>query len=804
MGITQTEQIEKNSPRINKLLYVAGIIVAGILVIIIIFLLYSRFVPSSSPTILPTPTPIISPSAPVSLTAPTTFFQSYTLDTSLPQITTLQEYQLHSDFSEMEIQHLTTIFGLSDINIEADWVVAGNTTDPQQRGLLTFNRTTGEFHFESYGIHLLPSSSTAQSVNASVHELLTNLGIADDTITCPFTYERTSIPEVLFVECHRDWEQMGAPILNPIGMVNLPETIPFSQLRVGYTFEGAPTDEDVVNTSSKQDGLARPNDFNTATVALYKQDNSILAIDSTIRPIERTLTTQGSTMMNPDEALASFQNHQATFSLTIPAGSGYTDLANVYPNNQATGKVATITDFILTYEENLPGTPQASLSPVYLIRGTAELDSGYRVRFVETIPATKQTAKVQGERTYLAQDSIKLGNLTPGPSQTPTVPIPSKTPKAPPITPTSFLPTAPLHTPRGSPTPPPTVEDCADLDTGKLQSGYNIYTIDIPGKGTITLMKGPISGFYFKEASFQARNIGEIRKIVIDLVVDQLQIYVAGYLKDHPDELAEIKTSEDKKKLLGKIGETVDTKTYVYSGISPLRDKAEERLVAMVTESTIDEWATKDDIFPRMFFYSGYSNLDETHFCFITGHSPALFFYTDKPMRVSVQLGFDPLYADPVTSDWLNIRVFPDGTLLVPSSTSKLTKLYYEFDRQKTTFHHTNEGFIVRRDTWESLVTGTIALSLRLTPDETRTLVTDVARVVRNMPDASHLRLSVVDQQQLNDQLPISINPKPSELHRVHILVSPLTNSMSISYPSLSPVSRTGFTVVEVGASPAL
>ncbi|MBI3443585.1 hypothetical protein HY008_02855 [Candidatus Woesebacteria bacterium] len=261
-----------------------------------------------------------APSAkPSPLPPPKVFFETYENKSSLPTVPeTVNGYTLKTNYTLAEVIAFGKKLGLTEVKTPDDkFVILYNLTDMNNRGILTFNRETGGISFQSYGVHkakdswdggpaqrgLLPGVRKQVDVEGSTQRFLSNLGILDPTIVCPITYQKKGLEQITFVECHRDWKKVELPILNAIGVLNIPENKPLASLAVGQTDENTPADPSIISVSIAppsqepirspgrrdlgQDGKARPNDFNTITVGVTP-DGRILSIESNLRAIKET------------------------------------------------------------------------------------------------------------------------------------------------------------------------------------------------------------------------------------------------------------------------------------------------------------------------------------------------------------------------------------------------------------------------------------------------------------------------------------------------------------------------------------
>lgn len=714
------------------------------------------------------------------------------------------------------------------------FVVLYNLADSQNRGLLTFNRETGEFSFQSWGTHQAVKTprgwpEDSPEVEELAKSFLSSLGVIDQTVSCPITYQRKEMEGVTFVECHRDWSLAGLPILNFVGVLNIPEERSLASVALGSVDENFPDDPSIINTSTGDDGKVRPNDFNTTTVAVA-DDGRILSIDSNLRQIASATTAGQNQLLTPQEALGQFLNHRSQLSLTIPAGAGFVDLAKVYPENLAQAKKATITDYLFTYLEKPAGVSQSTLVPHYLIRGLAQLSSGYNVRFTETVPALKTglsfLAPLGG--TVAGEKTIKLETFTPGPT--------SPTP----------LPTNYSLTPPRSSEPPAKVE----CDLSMLE-----VIAEIPGIGKIGLFKQPLLGsrtfgYIYPDDPSLKKPIEEVRRAFFvenpGLVSRQSAILVARYIRSHHDvlwrfggsnptvndiynlydfinglselgaypNLANLKAPLSPK-ALNSLGTMVDD--YFAYWMSQVAEAAARQLIPAIQNGDIGNLAAENDLFPyttimpvafQAIFYnfSSSNTITPSSRCeYLTGGSPSIYLYPQKPTQVTITLGSPLTYTDPaVRNNSWQVTAHPDGALK-PDTRHQIPdtnrhRLYYEYDKSKVSFTEPQEGFVVKRESLEAFLEDNLFPELGLNKQEVEDLLADVKTSLIGSQDSPFINISFVDPKELNQKLPLEISPKPDKIYRIHLMFTPLDTPELLKAPKLLKITRSGFTAIELGA----
>ncbi|MBI4038867.1 hypothetical protein HY384_02815 [Candidatus Daviesbacteria bacterium] len=502
--------------------------------------------------------------------APKVYFDTYLNKTSLPSIPpNLSTYQLKTAFSSTEVLQFAQKLGLNkQYSTSTVYDIVYNIDDPQKKGYLLFNKNTGSFSFRSFGV---VKASGNQNPRNTALNFLQSLGISDPTLSCPITYQRNRMEGVTFVECHRDWNKIGLPILNLAGLLNLPASIKLTEVNLSTVEPLAPEDPTISSLTFVQNGISsnlpkpyksRPTDFNTITVAVT-DGGRIFSVESSLKWIDKSGQVTRENLATPTEALQKFYSHLSILSLTLPAGSGTVDWDKVYQNNLAEAKQAVITDYILAYLEKGGETVGGHLVPMYLIRGQAQLNSGYTVSFVETVPALKNglsflsysDQKAVAGVSKLAQNSedpvINLKQLIPPetprpatyPTPTPTPRLPSTTSPTPTPTPTTVIPTPPP----GRPTPTTSTRCTGVSSDGDSTS---TTTIQIPGTGNLEVIQGhsglPSSWFYtlfLKSSSLPIKDIETVRGFFFDAVEEQYVINVAKILSTTPNFLSPTPTT---------------------------------------------------------------------------------------------------------------------------------------------------------------------------------------------------------------------------------------------------------------------
>lgn len=392
---------------------------------------------------------------------PRTFFKKYTLKAALPNVAPeVSVYRLAGPYTKDAALRLGQKIGFVNPKVEEKGrrLRVFDRAEAKSSGYLTLDSLTGSLFFASdgrYGQQVISESPVTKA-----KKFLSLIGFFDEYLEYFASYKKSDFKDVVFVEFHRSWEKLGLPLLNIVGTLNIREDVRLSSLKLGYISSEMPDDPSIIFSSDGQAGKVRPNDFNTITVSVSEKDNKILTVFSNLRKIQEKVSLKSaSELKSPQQAFSELADHKSTFSLTIPTGEGIVDQEKLYLNNQAVAQEAVVEDFSLTYLEDFSNRPMKELTPYYIFRGTTVLDTGYRVQFVEAVPALKRA--VLGETSDEGTGTIQYGTFFQ-PSPAPTL---SVTPEV--ASPTPNLTTGPTST------PPPSGGSCPKFSNEyRVDEGY--------------------------------------------------------------------------------------------------------------------------------------------------------------------------------------------------------------------------------------------------------------------------------------------------------------------------------------------
>ena len=272
--------------------------------------------------------------------APKIIFKKYTNKSNTPVLPSVfNTYTLKTNFTNNEVLSFAQKLGLYTYETSnSNNMLIYNFKDKEKKGILEFNKNSGAFTYESYGVLKPIGYNEKWSAMDTAKAFLKEIVLYDDTIECTNTYQKKDQPrQTTFVECHRDWKKTKVPIVNLGGILSMPENKKISDLAVGATDNSTPADLNIIdvkdvngNSLEKENGKSRPDDFNTATLGVYK-DGRVLSVVSNLRSISQIKITDSTRdLITPNEALVAFENHKSQFSLTIPSGTGVLEMGRGY------------------------------------------------------------------------------------------------------------------------------------------------------------------------------------------------------------------------------------------------------------------------------------------------------------------------------------------------------------------------------------------------------------------------------------------------------------------------------------------
>lgn len=673
-------------------------------------------------------------------------------------------------------------------------------------------------------------SSSSPSIAAI--NFLTESELYDPTITCNTTHKDYGHPSIIFVECHRDWELLGAPLISPVGLLNFEETKKLADTKPGNTTLSSPIDTAVYNAATGLDGRARPNDFNTITIGFFP-DGRIHSVNSTMRLLSKIDKNQLETILTPTEALQEIVDNKATLSISLPLGSGLTDWNKIYPTEYAVAQDAQIDELNAVYLEKPMSQGQKSYVPAYLARGTAQLSTGYKVKFVLAIPAIKGASRVLAATTGTPINigTFNFSSPTPSPAITPTV-TPQDTDTV--------------------PTPTVTVNSGPNTNTrcyAASQDSLNIVELNIEGYGKLTVSMNWNNDNTYRTYHFVSDSLIK-PSAEFNLIRDKFfkaveQQYVITGAKILSKALTPPTTARERLTFRnstsaealeratkgptsrGDLPQSVPNCTpqlqsnggdlcFDMAKAQEISNAIKNQLEPIQNDLTkINEIASKPNLFPDKtlsslswlfhFYVAGKSNAmslatspqDSIKYaCYISGESPRIFFYGtigNITIHPSKKITYSEVGV--VNNGW-------NGTIIDGIFTDQFGKqhssLYYEYDASTITIPTSTTGYVTSKDSVGTII-HTLSAKLGLTFAEEKALLLDAQNALYQHAPNQKILISLMSAPDQIKHIPLTIHPA-TPIQRVHLLITPINKSIDIKPPTISKIHREMPMILEVGA----
>ncbi len=318
-------------------------------------------------------------------------FESYTLTDfakGQPGVEIAARYSLKTDFSEADIKPISEQLGLTNFSAQSKGYLVSNTAGQNNLGFMAFDKTTGSFQIRLAKNSKGPIADQQKTVQQIALEQLKSIGVADPSVDCQITYQLKNSPGITYVECHRNWQKLTLPLIDFAGVMNMKVGELISNVKPGEVYPSTPVDLNVISVSNGGSGKARPNDFNTATVGI-RQDGSIVSIDSNLRWIMDSQSIQSENLITKNQAINLAAAKKSELYLSLPSPADKSSWSEIYPENVGKAKSASVDELLLVYLEKPQQTIQPVYEPYYLIRGTAFLESGHAIKYVQALSADR-------------------------------------------------------------------------------------------------------------------------------------------------------------------------------------------------------------------------------------------------------------------------------------------------------------------------------------------------------------------------------------------------------------------------------
>lgn len=182
----------------------------------------------------------------------------------------------------------------------------------------------------------------------------------------------------------------------------------------------------------------------------------------------------------------------------------------------------------------------------------------------------------------------------------------------------------------------------------------------------------------------------------------------------------------------------------------------------------------------------------------IPAGKPILYFYPEEDININVKLlnkeGITHSY--PKYVDGWNIYAKPNGEIIDLDTGKVLYALYYEA-YNSIEFKIENEGFVVKgEDTVSFLEEKLETLGLN-----SREIEEFIIYWLPRLEDNKYNYIRFATQEEIDESLPIEISPKPDTFIRIQMITKALDEPIEVVEQKLEKVERSGYTVVEWGAT---
>lgn len=177
---------------------------------------------------------------------------------------------------------------------------------------------------------------------------------------------------------------------------------------------------------------------------------------------------------------------------------------------------------------------------------------------------------------------------------------------------------------------------------------------------------------------------------------------------------------------------------------------------------------------------------------------PIIYLYPTKETETSVKLlkKENITYSYPKYKDNWKVLAQPNGNLQDLSTGRNLYALYYESNNTKN-FKVEKDGFIVKEKDTIKFLEEKLAI-LGLSEKEAEEFI---IYWLPKLESNKYNYIRFATQDEINENMPIEINPNPDTIIRVLMTFKKLDNPINIQEQQLKTPNRTGYTVVEWGGT---
>lgn len=178
-------------------------------------------------------------------------------------------------------------------------------------------------------------------------------------------------------------------------------------------------------------------------------------------------------------------------------------------------------------------------------------------------------------------------------------------------------------------------------------------------------------------------------------------------------------------------------------------------------------------------------------------HKPIIYIYPQEEQTVTVKLEKEDLItcSYPKYEEKWNVLAKPNGDLTDLKTGRKLYALYWEGGEFKNPDY--KEGFVIKGEDSAKFLEEKLNI-LGLNEKEAEEFI---IYWLPKMEKNKYNYIKFVSQEEIDDQMPLEIDPKPDTLIRVYMQFKVLPFKIKVKEQELDKVERSGFTVVEWGGS---
>lgn len=181
-----------------------------------------------------------------------------------------------------------------------------------------------------------------------------------------------------------------------------------------------------------------------------------------------------------------------------------------------------------------------------------------------------------------------------------------------------------------------------------------------------------------------------------------------------------------------------------------------------------------------------------------TDYKPIIYLYPTQDMELSVKLGYNEniTVSYPKYLNGWNVLAKTDGTIIDLATNRNLYALYYESENT-VNFKVEKDGFVVKGENIATFLEEKLAI-LGLTEREAEEFIIYWLPILQEN-EYNYIRFATIDQ--INENMPLEINPKPDTIIRVLMTFKRLDNPIDVKEQRLVTQARNGFAVVEWGGT---